>query len=84
MTKKLNLLTLVPELLNIQAMIKRINDNTVKLCCNGKGCPTVTDLGNGLVEIVDDDGNKITVKKEEAALISDGVKTLNEEKLILG
>jgi hypothetical protein len=65
-------------------MIKRINDNTVKLCCNGKGCPTVTDLGNGLVEIVDDDGNKITVKKEEAALISDGVKTLNEEKLILG
>lgn len=65
-------------------MIKRINDNTVKLCCNGKECPTVTDLGNGLVEIVDDDGNKITVKKEEAALISDGVKTLNEEKLILG
>jgi hypothetical protein len=65
-------------------MIKRINDNTVKLCCNGIGCPTVTDLGNGLVEIVDDDGNKITVKKEEAALISDGVKTLNEEKLILG
>ncbi len=77
-------MTLVLELLNIHAMIKRINDNTVKLCCNGKGCPTVTDLGNGLVEIVDDDGNKITVKKEEAALISDGVKTLNEEMLILG
>lgn len=77
-------MTPVLELLNIHAMIKRINDNTVKLCCNGKGCPTVTDLGNGLVEIVDDDGNKITVKKEEAALISDGVKTLNEEKLILG
>lgn len=72
------------ELINIEAMIKRITQNTVKLCCNGKGCPTVTDLGNGLVEIVDDDGNKITVKKEEAALISDGVKTLNEEKLILG
>jgi hypothetical protein len=74
----------VLELINIEAMIKRITQNTVKLCCNGKGCPTVTDLGNGLVEIVDDDGNKITVKKEEAALISDGVKTLNEEKLILG
>ena len=72
------------DLLNISAMIKRINDNTVKLCCNGKGCPTVTDLGNGMVEIVDDDGNKITVKREEAALISDGVKTLNEDKLILG
>ena len=78
------MLTPVLELINIEAMIKRITQNTVKLCCNGKGCPTVTDLGNGLVEIVDDDGNKITVKKEEAALISDGVKTLNEEKLILG
>ena len=78
------MLTPVLELINIEAMIKRITQNTVKLCCNGKGCPTVTDLGNGLVEIVDDDGNKITVKKEEAALISDGVKTLNEEMLILG
>jgi hypothetical protein len=65
-------------------MIIRENKNTVKLCCGKKGCPTVTDLGNGLVEITDDDGNKIVVKSEEAALISDGVKTLNGEKLILG
>ena len=65
-------------------MIKRVNDNTVRLCCNGDKCPTVMDLGNGEVEITDDFGNKIRVKKEEAALISDGVKTLNEEKLILG
>jgi len=65
-------------------MIKKISDNSVKLCCNGKGCPVVTDIGEGLVEITDDNGNKIVVKKEEARLISDGVKTLDGENLILG
>jgi hypothetical protein len=65
-------------------MIKRENKNTVRLCCGKKGCPTVTDLGNGFVEITDDNGNKIQVKQEEAELISDGVKTLKGEKLILG
>jgi hypothetical protein len=65
-------------------MIKRISDNSVKLCCNNNGCPTVTDIGEGLIEITDDNGNKIVVKKEEASLISDGVKTLDKENLILG
>lgn len=65
-------------------MIKRINDNSVKLCCNGSGCPQVTDIGDGMVEIIDDDGNKIVVKREEAELISDGVKSINDQKLILG
>ncbi len=65
-------------------MIIKLTDNSVKLCCNGNGCPVVTDLGNGMVSIVDDDGHKIVIKKEEAALISDGVKTLNEKQLILG
>ena len=65
-------------------MIIREDNNTVRLCCGKKGCPTVTDLGNGLVEITDDNGNKIVVKQEEAALISDGVRTLKGEKLILG
>jgi len=65
-------------------MIKILNNNSVKLCCNGQGCPIVTELANGMVEIIDDDGNKIVVKKEEALLISDGVKTIDEKKLILG
>jgi hypothetical protein len=37
-----------------------------------------------MVEITDDLGNKIIVKKEEALLISDGVKTIDSQKLILG
>jgi len=64
--------------------IIRVSENAVRLCCFGKKCPTVTDLGNGTVEIVDDYGNKVIMKKEEALLLSDGVKTLNEEKLLLG
>lgn len=65
-------------------MIIRENENTVRLCCNKKKCPTVTVLGDGMVEITDDFGNKIIVKQEEAALISDGVRNLKGEKLILG
>lgn len=65
-------------------MIIRHSENSVRLCCNGSGCPIVEDLGNGNVQITDDNGNKIVVKKEEAALISDGVKTLGGETLILG
>lgn len=65
-------------------MIKRVDDKSVKLCCNNKGCPTMTDIGDGMVEITDDNGNKIVVKKEEASLISDGVKALDGEKLICG
>lgn len=64
--------------------IKRESKDTVRLCCGKLGCPTVTDLGDGNVRITDDDGNSVVVKKEEAALISDGVKTLDEKKVILG
>jgi hypothetical protein len=65
-------------------MIKVLTNNSVKLCCKGKGCPVVTELADGMVEITDDFGNKIVVKKEEALLISDGVKTIDNQKLILG
>jgi len=65
-------------------MIKIISDNSVKLCCKGRRCPVVTELQDGMVEITDDFGNKIIVKKDEALLISDGVKTIENQKLILG
>lgn len=65
-------------------MIKVLSNNSVKLCCKGLGCPVVKELSDGMVEITDDNGNKIVVKKEEALLISDGVKTIDNQKLILG
>lgn len=65
-------------------MIKILKNNSVQLCCKGKLCPIVTELADGMVEITDDHGNKIIVKKEEALLISDGVKTIDSQKLILG
>lgn len=65
-------------------MIKVLSNNSVKLCCKGRSCPVVTELADGMVEIVDDDGNRIVVRKEEALLISDGVKTIDSQKLILG
>ena len=65
-------------------MIKIENTTTVRLCCGKKGCPTIEDLGNGLVKIVDDYGKEVTMTKEEAKLVSDGVKVLEGEKLILG
>ena len=65
-------------------MIIRESESMVRLCCGKKGCPTVENLGNGTVKITDDDGNSIVVKQEEALLLSDGVKTLNGEKLLLG
>ena len=65
-------------------MIKRETVNTVRLCCGKKGCPVITDLGNGMVRITDDFGKEVEITKEEAKLVSDGVRTLDGEKLILG
>ncbi len=64
--------------------IIRVGEDSVRLCCSGQACPIVKDLGNGTVEIIDDDGNRVVMKKEEAKLISDGVRTLDKESLLLG
>lgn len=64
--------------------IKDISSDSVKLCCGKNGCPVVKDLGDGRVEITDDDGNKVIMQKEEAALIVDGMKRLDEKSLLLG
>lgn len=64
--------------------IVKINDSSVRLCCGKNNCPVVTELPDGMIEITDDYGNKIKVKKEEASLISDGVQVIQDQKLILG
>lgn len=68
-------------------MIKRESENSVRLCCGKRGCPVVEDLGNGKVKITDDYGKEVIMSKEEAKLVSDGVKVLEgggDGKLILG
>lgn len=67
--------------------MKRISEDKIVLC--GKGsckCPTITKLPDGSYEILDDDGNKIKVKKEELEMVSDAVKALEttKEQLIYG
>jgi hypothetical protein len=64
-------------------MIKRESANSVRLCCGKKGCPVITDLGDGTVSITEN-GSTIIIKKEEAALISDGVKVLEGNQILLG
>jgi hypothetical protein len=70
-----------------------INNNSVKLCCGGNGCPIVEDIGNGMVKVTDDNGASITIKKEELDLASNALQVLknnadnlkdSDEKLILG
>lgn len=65
-------------------MIIRDNASTVRLCCNKLGCPTITDIGNGMVKITDDNGKEVEMTKEEAKLVSDGVRTLDGERILLG
>ncbi len=57
-------------------MIKFESKNTVRICCGKKGCPTVTDLGNGTVLIKGDDGGETVMTKEEAKALADGVRLL--------
>lgn len=68
-------------------MIKRINDNSVRVCCGGRGCPVVEKQADGRYKVTDDDGNVIIVKSEELELMGDAVKTLNkdsDDQLICG
>lgn len=63
-----------------------MNSNTIKLCCGGNGCPTITRIDDEKVEITDDSGNKVVMKSGEAKLIADAVKKLDgkSDELLLG
>ncbi len=52
----------------------RLNPNgTVTLCARKTCCPTVERIDNEMVKITDDNGNAITIRKEQASLIKDGI-----------
>lgn len=51
---------------------------TIMLCGGKKCCPKLS-IEKGLVCIVDDDGNKVTMKKSQAKLISSALKQLEKK-----
>jgi hypothetical protein len=54
----------------------RHDNNKIFMCCGKAGCPSVSVNEEGLVEISDDHGNTVKMKKEEASLIKEAVSQL--------
>ena len=66
-------------------MIKRLTENSVKVCCGRQGCPVIEKIDEDHYKVTDDDGNTIVVKKEELKLMGDAVTQIDsDEKLICG
>lgn len=70
----------------MNSYLKKTNDGGLQLCCGGNNCPVVNKIDQTKVEIVDDDGNKVVMKLEQAKLIADAVKVLEgtNNELLLG
>lgn len=68
--------------MNIEKRELRINPNgSITLCGGGKKCcPVMSNIDENTVEIIDDYGNKVILNKEQAKLISSGIKILDEGK----
>jgi len=56
----------------------RPEGNKIFMCCGKANCPSVEINGEGLIEIKDDYGNSVKMKKEEAALIEGAVEELKK------
>lgn len=57
----------------------RKEEGKIFMCCGKANCPSVELDSDGLVEIKDDYGNSVKMKKEEASLLKDAVLELNKE-----
>ena len=57
----------------------REEGNRIFMCCGKANCPSVEINEEGLVEIKDDYGNSVKMKKEEAALLKDAVAQLKSQ-----
>jgi|TARA_R100001594_G_scaffold139259_1_gene183525 uncharacterized protein (UPF0216 family) len=64
-------------------MIKRLTENSVKVCCGRQGCPVIEKVDEDHYKVTDDDGNTIVVKKEELKLMGDAVNTLDGDQQLL-
>jgi hypothetical protein len=58
----------------------RNQNNQIRLCCGGKGCPILSKKEKGMIEITDDFGGKILIKEDEAKLIKGALDQLKEIK----
>lgn len=56
----------------------RPEGNKIFMCCGKANCPSVEVNSEGLIEIKDDYGNSVKMKKEEAALIEKAVMDLSK------
>lgn len=65
-------------------MIIPQGNDSVKLCCNGKGCPQIRKISDTIYEIVDDFGKTVRISKDELKLIPDAVNLLDDRALICG
>jgi hypothetical protein len=59
-------------------MIKKINDNTAKICCSGN-CSSISVSEEG-VTITDDFGHSVLIPEDEALEISAAVKQIKSWK----
>jgi hypothetical protein len=57
-------------------MIKKLSDNSVKLCCNNNGCPIVELGADDKFTIKDDYQNVVILSKEEILLVSKAAQDL--------
>jgi hypothetical protein len=55
-------------------MIIKLTENSVKLCCNGNGCPTVSKLPSGQFMIQDDYGQFVKITEDEILNLSKAAK----------
>ena len=58
----------------------KVHQDTVILCCGSKKCPQLSKNKEGMIEITDDFGGKITIKEEQAELIKPALEEINKLK----
>jgi hypothetical protein len=61
-------------------MNMRMNGNAVVLCGGKACCPELLITEVGKVEITDDDGNKVLMDKDQAKLITEAIKQIEEKE----
>ena len=64
-------------------MIKRVTENSVKVCCGKSGCPVIEKIDEDHYKVTDEDGNTIIVKKEELKLMGDAVNAIDGDQELL-